>query len=166
MLKPLGPAAVLALLASRFPNAAAPCIPHGRCRRQLRTSRQLYRVDKDASCRRSIRVDDSEVVSYSLLPAAYCLPLMEFNRNQFFMIGVLLVLLGVQFRLLESATLNEKTTQFLAAHMATSATGMMAVMPGSMGHKVIQPPQWLGWALMSIGAVCILHSLAMKKPGG
>jgi hypothetical protein len=91
---------------------------------------------------------------------------MEFNRNQFFMIGVLLVLLGVQFRLVESATLNEKTTQFLAAHSGAAASGFMAVMPGSVGHKVIQPPQWLGWAFISIGAVCILHSLAMKKPGG
>ncbi|HZZ29530.1 MAG TPA: hypothetical protein VFE46_16140 [Pirellulales bacterium] len=91
---------------------------------------------------------------------------MEFNRNQFFMIGVLLVLLGIQFRLVESATLNEKTTQFLATHMASAPSGMMAVLPGSAVHKVIQPPQWLGWALVSSGAVCILHSLAMKKPGG
>ncbi|HTQ40805.1 MAG TPA: hypothetical protein VMJ32_17415 [Pirellulales bacterium] len=91
---------------------------------------------------------------------------MEFNRNQFFMIGVLLVLLGVQFRLVESATLNEKTTQFLAAHAGSSTTGLMAALPGSIPHKVIQPPQWLGWALISVGAVCVLHSLAMKKPGG
>jgi hypothetical protein len=91
---------------------------------------------------------------------------MEFNRNQFFMIGVLLVLLGVQFRLVESATLNEKTTQFLAAHTGSASTGLLAIMPGTVSHKVIQPPPWLGWAFISIGAVCTLHSLAMKKPGG
>jgi hypothetical protein len=92
---------------------------------------------------------------------------MEFNRNQFFMIGILLVLLGIQFRLVESATLNEKTTQFLAAHSGSASTGIMAVLPDStIPHRVVHPPQWLGWALMSIGAVCILHSLAMKKPGG
>ena len=32
-------------------------------------------------------------------------------------------------------------------------------------HRTFQPPTWLGWALMSVGAVLILHSLAMGKPG-
>ena len=92
---------------------------------------------------------------------------MEFNRNQFFMIGVLLVLLGVQFRLVESATLNQKTTQFLAAHSGSASTGMLSAFPtATMPNRVVHPPQWLGWSLISVGAVCILHSLAMKKPGG
>jgi len=91
---------------------------------------------------------------------------VELNRNQFFMAGVFLVLLGVQFRLLDSVTLNEKATEFLAAH-TTSAASAMSFLPSSVApKKVLHPPQWLGWALMSIGAVCILHSLAMKKPGG
>lgn len=92
---------------------------------------------------------------------------MEFNRNQFFMIGILLVLLGVQFRLVESATLNQKTTQFLAQHSGNATTGFMSTFPAAtISNRVVHPPQWLGWALISVGAVCILHSLAMKKPGG
>jgi hypothetical protein len=90
---------------------------------------------------------------------------VELNRNQFFMAGVFLVLLGVQFRLLDSVTLNEKTTQYLAAHSG-AASGMASILPSGMTKKVVHPPTWLGWSLMSIGAVCILHSLAMKKPGG
>ena len=90
---------------------------------------------------------------------------MELNRNQFFMAGVFLVLLGVQFRLLDSVTLNEKATEFLAAHTSSSAASITSFLP-SVPKKVLHPPQWLGWSLMSIGAVCILHSLAMKKPGG
>ena len=31
-------------------------------------------------------------------------------------------------------------------------------------HRV-EPPSWLGWALVSVGSVLILHSLALKKPG-
>jgi hypothetical protein len=91
---------------------------------------------------------------------------VELNRNQFFMVGVLCILLGVQFHIVESATLNEKTTQFLVAHSGSASTGMLAALPGTIPHRVVHPPQWLGWALMSVGAVCILHSLAMKKPGG
>jgi uncharacterized membrane protein YhaH (DUF805 family) len=93
---------------------------------------------------------------------------MELNRNQFFMAGVLIMLLGIQFRLLDSVTLNEKATQFLAAHSSSAAaSGLASILPtSSVPKKVLHPPQWLGWSLMSIGAVCILHSLAMKKPGG
>jgi hypothetical protein len=92
---------------------------------------------------------------------------MELNRNQFFMVGIFLVLMGVQFRLVESITLNDKTTRFLADHMASAATSSAAsIFPSSsVPRKTIQPPQWVGWALISVGAVCILHSLAMKKPG-
>jgi hypothetical protein len=92
---------------------------------------------------------------------------VELNRNQFFMIGIFLVLLGVQFRLLDSATLNAKTTQYLQKRAASNPTGLVSTFFASAtGNQVIHPPQWIGWSLVSIGAVCILHSLAMKKPGG
>ena len=32
-------------------------------------------------------------------------------------------------------------------------------------RKVLQPPEWLSWCLISVGAVLCLHSLAMPKPG-
>lgn len=95
---------------------------------------------------------------------------MEFNRNQFFLIGVIVVLLGVQFRLVESITLNERSTRFLLARAqetgdAPFGAGLLPSV-GPIPRKVIYPPTWLGWALVSVGSVLILHSLAMKKPGG
>lgn len=95
---------------------------------------------------------------------------MEFNRNQFMMIGVVLLLLGVQFRMFESCTLNPKTTQFLASRFqdpaSNVATNTLFAANSSAVRKVIRPPTWLGWSMMSIGSVLVLHSLAMKKPGG
>jgi hypothetical protein len=35
---------------------------------------------------------------------------------------------------------------------------------GAAPQKVIQPPDWLSWCLISVGAVLALHSLAMPKP--
>ncbi len=83
------------------------------------------------------------------------------------MTGVFLVLLGIQFRFVESITLNDKTTRFLAAHAGSAATSTSASLfpTSTVPRKTIEPPQWLGWALISVGAVCILHSLAMKRPG-
>ncbi|TWT90695.1 hypothetical protein Mal64_10900 [Pseudobythopirellula maris] len=84
---------------------------------------------------------------------------MEMNRNQYFFLAIILVLVGLQFRAVDAYVLTSDTTQFLAERLqrgaAVSATGM---------KKVLQPPPWLGWCLMSVGAVLFFHSLAMKKP--
>ena len=42
---------------------------------------------------------------------------MEFNRNQYFMAGLVVFLLGVQLRLVDAFVLNERATQFLAQRM-------------------------------------------------
>jgi hypothetical protein len=95
---------------------------------------------------------------------------VELNRNQYFFLGVVILLVGLQFRVVASYTLTPEATRYLAEraqHSATQAT--LVSFTGDMGalpNKVINPPEWLGWCLMSVGSVLILHSLAMKKPGG
>ncbi len=95
---------------------------------------------------------------------------MEINRNQWFMAGIIVLVLGLQFRLVDSYTLNQRTTQFLAEkagkpHEKTfmGARGMLSS-AGPQVRKVVRPPDWLGWALLSTGAVLVLHSLAMPRP--
>ena len=67
---------------------------------------------------------------------------MEFNRNQFMMIGVVLLLLGLQFRLFDSCTLNPKTTAFLANRFqeSSSATPSLFSTDTPAIRKVIRPP--------------------------
>jgi len=89
---------------------------------------------------------------------------MEFNRNQFMMFGVIVLLLGIQFRTFESYTLNEKATHFIASRMEGSTT--TPVVAAAVPKKVLHPPQWLGWSFISVGSVLILHAFGMKKPGG
>lgn len=94
---------------------------------------------------------------------------MEMNRNQFFMFGVVLLLLGIQFRSIDSFVLSEKTTRFLAQQsQPADDLAMRNFVPAAipMPRKVVRPPQWLGYSLMSIGSVLILHAFGMKKPGG
>src|SRR5690606_21748602 len=45
---------------------------------------------------------------------------VEFNRNHYFMAGVVFLLLGIQLRFVESYTLNESTTQALGSYFAAS----------------------------------------------
>ncbi|MDX1948491.1 MAG: hypothetical protein SFU86_24105 [Pirellulaceae bacterium] len=100
---------------------------------------------------------------------------MDINRNQFFMAGLIVFLLGIELRLVETFVLNERATQFLAQRMQqmkgnqVASAGDAATLYAASApvHKhPLKPPPWLGWALVSVGSVLILHSLALKKPGG
>ena len=100
---------------------------------------------------------------------------MDLNRNQVFMAGLIVFLLGIQLRMVEAFVLNERATQFLAQRIqeikgnqvaSTSDLRTLLASQGPVAKKRIVPPKWIGWALVSVGSVLILHSLAMKKPGG
>jgi len=107
---------------------------------------------------------------------------MEFNRNQYFLVGMIILLLGIQFRVVKTFVLTEKVTLFLAektgkitpetAQAVEATRTTPSLFPGvrrpaeSMTQKSIEPPPWIGWALISVGAVLILHSLAMTRPSG
>ena len=94
---------------------------------------------------------------------------MELNRNQYFFLGIVILLVGVQVRNVSAFVLTEDATRFLAEHTGRAdSEGTLMSLTSDMGagpKKVLQPPEWLGWCLMSVGAVLILHSLAMKRPG-
>ena len=95
---------------------------------------------------------------------------MEFNRNQYFFLGIVILLLGLQVRMVSAYVLTPDATRFLAerTHSTSSSEGAAVTFASDLGalpNKVIHPPEWLGWCLISVGAVLILHSLAMPKPG-
>jgi hypothetical protein len=86
---------------------------------------------------------------------------MAVNRNRLLLAGLLLFLLGMQFRLVASFTLNERSSHFVAARLGGGPQ------PSSWQtaplRKVVEPPRWLGLALMSVGAVFTVKSLSMKQ---
>jgi len=97
---------------------------------------------------------------------------VDINRNQWFMLGLIVLFLGIQFRVVESFELNENVTRFINERTAavkgtaTASVGQFLPSVGPTAHKTITPPDWIGWMLMSVGSVLILHSLAMKRPEG
>jgi hypothetical protein len=94
---------------------------------------------------------------------------MDLNRNQFFFIGLVVLLLGIQVRYVSAYVLNPEATKFLADRTGQSSSvtnTLFALAPGAPAtSKVLRPPEWLSWCLISVGAVLCLHSLAMPKPG-
>jgi len=86
------------------------------------------------------------------------------------MAGMLLVMLGIQFRLVQSFVLNEPTTRAIAkitkqSPVASNAPSMtsflLQVYPSP--KKKVEPPRWLGLAMVAVGAVVALHAIAMPK---
>jgi hypothetical protein len=92
---------------------------------------------------------------------------MEINRNQYFLVGVVLLLLGLQLRMVDTFELSAEATKILAhktAETEAQASFMTTTAQITGTKKQIKPPQWVGWCLLSIGSVLVLHSMAMKKP--
>jgi hypothetical protein len=96
---------------------------------------------------------------------------MEMNRNQFFLFGMIALLLGLQFLLTYEYVLTPECTKFLAkqsGHPSAAAIDAVDTLNPSAQTvapaKQFQPPPWLGWLCTSIGSVLILHAMALKKP--
>lgn len=96
---------------------------------------------------------------------------MDITRNQYFLAGLLLVFLGLEFRAVESVQLTSEFTQFLARrthHPAVATTDKVDSVLGTntkLPPKTLVLPEWIGYSFLSLGAVLVLHSLAMQKPG-
>ena len=98
--------------------------------------------------------------------------MMDITRNQYFFAGLLCLLMGVQFRMVDTIDLSPEFTQFLAERTGhplasvSAATQSLTSSDKPLIKKTVRPPDWLGWSLISVGSVLILHSWGMKKPGG
>jgi hypothetical protein len=96
---------------------------------------------------------------------------MEITRNQYYMAGLVLLLLGIQFRMIESVELKEQFAKFIAERTdhplisVSAQSPILAPMAGAAVNRELHPPEWIGWMLLSLGLVLMLHSLAMPKSG-
>lgn len=93
------------------------------------------------------------------------------SRNRYFMIGVLLVMFGLQFRVVQSFVLNEPATRTLmklnkdasVASNGPDIAGFLQEVAVPRPTKRVEPPRWVGLALVAFGAVVTLHAVAMPK---
>lgn len=96
---------------------------------------------------------------------------------RFFIVGTLLLLIGIQLRLVDSFILTPKATQFVENKLRGSGLGgtslasrrssydydSLLLSAGPRPTKSVRPPRWLGWAALSMGAVLVLHGLTIRN---
>ncbi|MGW8256081.1 MAG: hypothetical protein ACWGMZ_01205 [Thermoguttaceae bacterium] len=96
--------------------------------------------------------------------------MMDITRNQYFFAGLVLLFLGLEFNMVDTFVLTPEFTQFLAERSGHPIASVNAATQTLLQSEPVavsknwRPPEWLGWSLISLGSVLILHSWAMKKP--
>ena len=94
---------------------------------------------------------------------------MSLYRNRYFLAGILLILLGIQFRMVHSFVLNEPCTRALARVSKSTAVAEQSSMTDFILQvhpkptKRVTPPRWLGLSLITAGAIVSLHALAIPR---
>lgn len=92
---------------------------------------------------------------------------MDLNRNQIFMLSLVVLLFGLQLRFVESYVLNEKASRIIAERLQpASSSPQIIAAAGPTPRRTVHPPDWLGWAMISFGAVGSFYALSMGRPGG
>lgn len=78
------------------------------------------------------------------------------------MLGVVLLLFGLQLRSVEGFVCTPRTTQLLAdwfgPDQQTAQGALQRILVEKTEHRhVLHPPAWLGWAALSAGFVLFIH---------
>ena len=81
--------------------------------------------------------------------------------------GLLLILIGMQMRLVESYVLSPAATRVLAdwfgAPPATPTGALQQLATQGNARKIVSPPRWLGWASMSLGVMLVAYGVLGKR---
>lgn len=83
-------------------------------------------------------------------------------RSMFFSIGLFVGLWGVSLLFVDQVVLNVKP----GSEREAGFRGFLARTSGQ-DQKVVNPPDWAAFSLMSVGSVTMLYAVALpkKKPG-
>jgi hypothetical protein len=91
--------------------------------------------------------------------------------------GLVVLLLGLQLRTVESYVLTPKASRFVEEKLSSDqllstddpfgsyqsrSYDSLSPSAGPITPKRVTPPRWLGWAMISLGAILVLHGLTTK----
>ncbi len=96
-------------------------------------------------------------------------------HRRLFLVGLILLFLGVQFRVVKTFVLTERASTFIQTRLKRPSPDTLTLPtasldpidapwgPSAIGmREEFSPPLWLGWSLISVGAVLVLTSPCFK----
>ena len=88
-----------------------------------------------------------------------------FNRHQLLMAGLIVLLLGTQFRLVQTYVFADTASPYIEPLLTLqneSTSQLQQALPLARQY-VLHIPDWMGWLLLSIGGALVLHSLSIPR---
>lgn len=79
-------------------------------------------------------------------------------------LGVVLLLFGLQLRTVEAFVCTPPATELLARwfgeSQGTAQGALQRMVVEKTGHRhIFEPPVWMGWAVLSLGFVLLVHGV-------
>lgn len=85
-------------------------------------------------------------------------------RAFFFAVGIMLVILGLECLLIDSATLSSgEKPKVVQVNNGWFQPPQTIEMPGG---KTVKPKEWIPWSLLASGAIVLLYSFTLPKRWG
>jgi hypothetical protein len=88
---------------------------------------------------------------------------------RFLTIGIVVLLIGLHLRMVDTFVLTPKASHFVEAKIKRMgrttnpyAYDSVLLTAGPVPKKSITPPRWLGLALISVGAILIFHGVSLR----
>ena len=95
---------------------------------------------------------------------------IQMECSRLFLIGLVVLFLGIQLRLVKTYELNDKASQFVESRLSKPTDTLASStaygysdeywldLPGNppVPRHSITPPRWLGWSFVSVGAILVL----------
>jgi hypothetical protein len=83
-------------------------------------------------------------------------------RAFFFAVGIMLLIIGVECLLIDSATLGGRRTETMQVTNNWLQPPQQAVQLQA-GGKTINPPDWMPWSFIFSGGVVVLYSMTLPS---
>ncbi|MCA9132059.1 MAG: hypothetical protein KDA45_02850 [Planctomycetales bacterium] len=84
-------------------------------------------------------------------------------RAFFFAVGIMLVIVGVECLLIDSATLSAEKREIVQVNEGWLQTPRQI----EVGKRqVVRPSEWIPWSLLASGAIVLLYSFTLPKRWG
>ena len=92
------------------------------------------------------------------------------DKFKFFTFGLVIILVGIQFRLIDKVTLtpkaNERVARLHSPEKMDKVDKANIIVPTvKIPRKPITPPDWFGWMMITCGSVSFFHALMLPKDG-
>lgn len=83
-------------------------------------------------------------------------------RAFFLAIGTMLIIVGIECMLIESAVLVSDRTETTPVANAW----YIPPQPMQVNNRVIRPPEWIPWSLVAGGTIVVLYSMTLPRRWG